>query len=55
MGTQEFHTWGSRVDELEKPDMMVFDLDPDEGMELGRVRQGVRDFKGILAEIISRL
>jgi bifunctional non-homologous end joining protein LigD len=51
MNTLEFHTWGSRVDELEKPDMMVFDLDPDEGMELSRVRQGVRDIKNILAEL----
>ena len=51
MGTLEFHTWGSRVDELEKPDMMVFDLDPDEGMDLNRVRQGVRDMKNILAEL----
>lgn len=51
MGTLEFHIWGSRVDELEKPDLMVFDLDPDEGMDLGRVRQGVRDVKSILAEL----
>jgi bifunctional non-homologous end joining protein LigD len=51
MGTLEFHTWGSRVDELEKPDLMVFDLDPDEGMDLSRVRQGVRDIKSILAEL----
>jgi bifunctional non-homologous end joining protein LigD len=51
MGTLEFHTWGSRVDELEKPDIMVFDLDPDEGMDLSRVRQGVRDLKNILAEL----
>ena len=51
MNTLEFHTWGSRVDELEKPDMMVFDLDPDEGMDLSRVRQGVRDIKSILAEL----
>ncbi len=51
MGTLEFHTWGSRVDELEKPDIMVFDLDPDEGMDLGRVRQGVRDLKNILVEL----
>lgn len=51
MGTLEFHTWGSRVDELEKPDMMVFDLDPDEGMELSRVRQGVQDVKSILDEL----
>jgi bifunctional non-homologous end joining protein LigD len=51
MGTLEFHTWGSRVDDIEKPDMMVFDLDPDEGMELSTVRQGVRDVKSILAEL----
>ncbi|NLV37271.1 MAG: DNA ligase, partial [Clostridiaceae bacterium] len=51
MGTVEFHTWASRVEELERPDMMVFDLDPDEGMDLGRVRQGVRDLKNILAEL----
>ncbi|TGE39196.1 DNA ligase D [Desulfosporosinus fructosivorans] len=51
MGTLEFHTWGSRVDELEKPDLMVFDLDPDEGMDLSRVRQGARDVKNILAEL----
>lgn len=51
MGTLEFHTWGSSVDELEKPDMMVFDLDPDEGMELSRVRQGVQDVKSILDEL----
>ena len=30
---------------------MVFDLDPDEGMDLSRVRQGVRDVKNILAEL----
>lgn len=51
MGTLEFHTWGSRVEELERPDMMVFDLDPDEGMELSRIRQGVRDIKDILTEL----
>ncbi|SPF41582.1 DNA ligase D [Candidatus Desulfosporosinus infrequens] len=51
MGTLEFHTWGSRVDELERPDLMVFDLDPDEGMDLSRVHQGVRDVKNILAEL----
>jgi bifunctional non-homologous end joining protein LigD len=51
MGTLEFHTWGSRVDELERPDLMVFDLDPDEGMDLSKVRQGVRDIKNILAEL----
>jgi bifunctional non-homologous end joining protein LigD len=51
MCTLEFHTWGSRVNEIEKPDMMVFDLDPDEGMDLSRVRQGVRDIRSILSEL----
>lgn len=51
MGTLEFHTWGSRADQPEKPDMMVFDLDPDEGMELKQVRQGVKDLKSLLDQL----
>jgi len=51
MGTLEFHIWGSNVRKLEMPDMMVFDLDPDEGMDLSRVRQGVLDIKSILDEL----
>ena len=51
MGTLEFHIWGSSVDKIETPDMMVFDLDPDEGMDLARVRQGVEDIKSILDEL----
>lgn len=51
MDTLEFHIWGSRVETLEQPDMMVFDLDPDKGLELAQVRQGVRDLKGILDDL----
>lgn len=51
MGTLEFHTWGSRVDSLDNPDIMVFDLDPDEGMDIDRIRQGVKDLKSILMEL----
>jgi bifunctional non-homologous end joining protein LigD len=28
LGTLEIHTWGSHADQIEKPDLMVFDLDP---------------------------
>ena len=48
MNTVEFHTWGSRAAQLEAPDVMVFDLDPDEGMDLEEIRRGVRDLKRIL-------
>ncbi|MCD7897016.1 MAG: non-homologous end-joining DNA ligase [Planctomycetaceae bacterium] len=51
MNTLEFHAWGSRVESLEKSDMMVFDLDPDVGMDLDRIRQGVRDLKSILDQL----
>ena len=51
MGTLEFHTWGSHIDELEKPDIMVLDLDPDEGMGLEQVRRGVKDVKSILDQL----
>lgn len=51
MNTVEFHLWGSTVDHLENPDMMVFDLDPDEGMGLEQIRQGVRDLKSLLDDL----
>ena len=51
MGTLEFHIWGSSTNQLEKPDMLVFDLDPDEGMDISRIRQGVRDIRSILSEL----
>lgn len=46
MGVLEIHLWGSRADSVEKPDRLVFDLDPEEGMSWQRVveaAQRVRD------------
>ena len=57
MNALEFHPWGSSVDTLEKPDRLVFDLDPDAGMDLESIRRGVRDLKGRLdqASLVSYL
>ncbi|UAK24058.1 DNA ligase D [Sphingomonas nostoxanthinifaciens] len=33
MGTIEYHGWGARIEDVEKADRLVFDLDPDEGLE----------------------
>lgn len=37
MGALEIHCWGCRVEALECPDQLVFDLDPDEGLPWERV------------------
>lgn len=51
MGTLEFHIWGSQVKKLEKPDVMVFDLDPSENLNIKKLRQGVKHLKSILDEL----
>ena len=51
MNSIEFHTWGSNIQNLEKPDVMVFDLDPDEKLSLKKLRDGVKDLKSILDEL----
>lgn len=48
MNSFEFHIWGSLQNKVMKPDILVFDLDPDEGLSLKKVRDGVRDLKKIL-------
>jgi bifunctional non-homologous end joining protein LigD len=40
MNALEIHHWGARSDDVEKPDLMVFDLDPDVGLGWDRVVEG---------------
>ncbi|WP_375395052.1 DNA ligase D [uncultured Sphingomonas sp.] len=51
MGTIEFHGWGSTNAALEKPDRMVFDLDPDEGLDFGDTKKAAEHLKEQLAEL----
>lgn len=51
MNSYEFHIWGSKQNKINKPDILVFDLDPDEGMNIKRVREGVKDLKSILDDL----
>ena len=51
MGTIEFHPWGSLVKTINKPNMMVFDLDPDEKLPLEKLRDAVLKVKSVLDEL----
>jgi bifunctional non-homologous end joining protein LigD len=51
MGTIEFHGWGSRIEDVEKADRLVFDLDPDEGLDFKAVKAAAFDFRKLLGGI----
>jgi bifunctional non-homologous end joining protein LigD len=51
MGTIEFHGWGSKVDKVEYPDRLVFDLDPDVGLDFGTVKKAAVRLKALLGDL----
>jgi len=51
MGTVEFHGWGSKVDKVEYPDRLVFDLDPDVGLDFNKVKTAAVRLKALLGDL----
>lgn len=51
MGVLELHVWAARRDRLDRPDRLIFDLDPDEGLPFGRVGEGALQLRERLEDL----
>ena len=51
MGSIEMHPWGAKIDNIEKPDKIVFDLDPDEGIPFEAVKLAAQDVRHRLDDL----
>ena len=51
MGVLEIHIWGSHRDRIEQPDYVVFDFDPDEGLDWERVVEGALAMRAFLDDL----
>jgi len=51
MNVIEFHTWNSVKQKIDKPDRMIFDLDPGEGVSFATVREGTELMRALLTEL----
>jgi bifunctional non-homologous end joining protein LigD len=51
MGVLEIHPWGSKNDNLEKPDRIIFDLDPDESIEWKTLASTAKEFRARLESL----
>lgn len=48
LGTLEIHSRGCSVDEIDYPNQIVFDFDPDAGVKFGKVKEAAFELKAIL-------
>jgi bifunctional non-homologous end joining protein LigD len=51
IGVLELHVWGARADRLDRPDLVVLDLDPDPSVPWARVRDTALALRSTLAEL----
>jgi bifunctional non-homologous end joining protein LigD len=45
MGAIEIHPWGARVERIDYPDRLIFDLDPDESVPFDAVKLATKDLR----------
>lgn len=50
MNTLEFHIWGARISNVEKAERVIFDIDPDEGLDFGEVKSAAFTIRDALGE-----
>jgi bifunctional non-homologous end joining protein LigD len=50
MNALELHPWGSRIETIEQPDRIVFDLDPDPSIEWPQIRAAAKEVRDRLLE-----
>ena len=50
-GVLELHPWGSRQPKLDRPDRLIFDLDPDEGVDWSQITEAVGLLRTLLDEM----
>jgi bifunctional non-homologous end joining protein LigD len=51
MGVLEIHLWGSQADEFEKPDRLIFDLDPDPAVDWPHLVAAAKEVRLLLEEL----
>jgi bifunctional non-homologous end joining protein LigD len=51
VGVLEFHVWAAREDRLDRPDLLLFDLDPDPTVEWRDVADTALLLRGVLEEL----
>jgi len=51
MGVIEIHPWGATIDNIHRPDRMIFDLDPDPSVPFSKVKHAAREIRKRLQNV----